>query len=339
MRSFTARNVNSMLRLVLPEFKTQGVPFPSRNGPVLRMMGPTCLTYTHPLERVCFCPIRDANPFFHLFESMWMLAGRNDVKWISFFNSGMAQYSDDGETFNAAYGHRLRHHFKIDQLNIVVNQLMADPNSRQAVAQLWDSEDLLKHTKDKACNLCLVFTNDARPGEKGLLGLTVYNRSNDAVWGTVAGANPVHMSYFQQYVADCLGWSVGDYHQITANLHYYTSLTGDKYATLMNSGLDDCDQYRNITNRPYDLMVDLIRDDWMEELNMFINKADGGQIDPLYAARIRSDFISTVLLPLYQAWVCRKDKDYQGAYTWVNECAAFDWRLACVEWMDRRDSK
>lgn len=337
MRSFTQRNVNSMLRTVLPKFRSEGVAFPSRNGPVLRMMGPTCLTYTHPLERVCFCPIRDANPFFHLFESMWMLAGRNDVKWISFFNSGMAQYSDNGETFNAAYGHRLRQHFKIDQLNIVVNQLMADPYSRQAVAQLWDSEDLLKHTKDKACNLCLVFTNDAMPGEKGKLGLTVYNRSNDAVWGTVAGANPVHMSYFQQYVADCLGWSVGEYHQITANLHYYTSLTGDKYAQLMEP-TTSCDHY-NGDIKPYAPMVDMVRDDWMEELNAFINKADGGQLDPLHAARIKSDFISTVLLPLYQAWVCRKLKDFTGARICVADCSAKDWRLACMEWMDRKDSK
>lgn len=342
MRSFTSRNVNTMLRAVLPAFKHLADPFPSRNGPVLRMMGPTALTYVKPLERVCFCEQRDANPYFHLMEAMWMLAGRNDVAWISYFNGGMVQYSDDGVTFNAAYGFRLRHHFDIDQLDSVVKILRVDPYSRQAVAQMWDSADLTKVTKDKACNLCLVFTNDAIPSQPPVLGMTVYNRSNDAVWGTVAGANPVHMSYFMEYVADCLGWKVGDYHQITANLHYYTG--NEKYDKLMDETLKTCNLYDEVTMWPnpsvaayHGKMVDLLPDEWMLELKAFCaHVCSQNALDPLYVARIRSDFISSVLAPIYMSWWYRKNDRPADGMEQLKWCAAADWRLACRQWCERR---
>lgn len=40
-------------------------------------------TYLNSTERVLFDPKRDCNPFFHFMESLWILAGRNDVAWLS----------------------------------------------------------------------------------------------------------------------------------------------------------------------------------------------------------------------------------------------------------------
>src|SRR5437667_12765939 len=78
----------------------------SRNGPVMVVDEPVIIIYTHPRERVLLNYYRDANPFFHLYESLWMLAGRNDLKSLEFFVGHMKDYSDDGLTFNGAYGHR-----------------------------------------------------------------------------------------------------------------------------------------------------------------------------------------------------------------------------------------
>src|SRR5271154_5758040 len=42
--------------------------------------------YEKPDERVLFSQTRDANPFFHFFESLWILAGREDVEFLAQFN-------------------------------------------------------------------------------------------------------------------------------------------------------------------------------------------------------------------------------------------------------------
>jgi thymidylate synthase len=126
---------------------------------------PVTVTYERPVERVLFNPARDANPFFHVFESLWMIAGRNDVKPLAYYNSKIAEIaSDDGETFNGAYGYRWRHspvgHLEyegtsiIDQLKLITNQLKQKPESRRCVLQMWGIEnDLLRidDTKDVCC--------------------------------------------------------------------------------------------------------------------------------------------------------------------------------------------
>jgi thymidylate synthase len=137
---------------------------------------------------VLFNKKRDAPCFFTLFESLWMLAGRNDVAPLDYYNSQIADIaSDDGKTFNGAYGYRWRHSTccqqeyavsdggglrkgeyvdrdelsECDQLAIIIDQLRRNPESRRCVLQMWNCEDdLLKidETKDCCCNVCVFFS-------------------------------------------------------------------------------------------------------------------------------------------------------------------------------------
>ena len=105
------RNVNEALPAALELLEKDGISETSRNGPVLRIPYPVTIAYKRPWERVLFSNARDANPYFHLFESMWMLAGRNDLGWIQQFNSRMSEFSDDGISLHGAYGYRWRKWF------------------------------------------------------------------------------------------------------------------------------------------------------------------------------------------------------------------------------------
>ena len=51
-----------------------------------------------PRRRVHLVPGRRANPFLALSESLWLLAGRNDVQALLPYNKRILDYSDDGET-------------------------------------------------------------------------------------------------------------------------------------------------------------------------------------------------------------------------------------------------
>jgi thymidylate synthase len=167
---------------------------------------------------------RDANPFFHFFESLWMLNGNNNLDFVDYF-APMRDYSDDKKTLNGAYGFRWKYYFGFDQIQFVINELEKNLYSRRAVISMWDPEDVEKRSssKDLCCNTQLYF--DVQDGfKKGLtyktLNMTVLNRSNDAIFG-LAGANAVHFSYLQEYVAKKLDLGVGSYFQISNNCHVY----------------------------------------------------------------------------------------------------------------------
>ena len=69
MKVLQVRNVHEALPRALQLLDREGIRRESRNGPVIQ--GPPVATvYMHPWERVLFWPERDANPFFHLYESL-----------------------------------------------------------------------------------------------------------------------------------------------------------------------------------------------------------------------------------------------------------------------------
>jgi hypothetical protein len=215
---FTARNHARLAPQVYQHLLNHGIKGPSRNGEVVRMPGVTTLIVERPWERVNLDPFRDCNPFFHLMESIAMLAPFNAVTFLSHFAKNMSNYSDDGTSFNAFYGTRVFETW-FDQLEVIIHTLRKDPDSRQCVALLWNPEDLLKTTKDKACNLMFIFSID----EQQRLVMTTFNRSNDAIWGILTGANVVHLSFFQEYVALALQRDMGPWTHVSNNLHVYTA--------------------------------------------------------------------------------------------------------------------
>lgn len=318
MLNIRARNVNEVFPLGLMYLREEGISRESRNGPTLEINEPVAVTYKRSDERVLFCKERDANPFFHLFESLWMLAGRDDVAFLDQFNSQMKQYSDDGERFNAAYGHRLRHFYDFDQLDVVIHRLRRDPDDRRAVLQIWVPQDLNKISKDYACNL--VITPRIRNGR---LDWTVFNRSNDFVFG-MTGANVVHMSIIQEYVARMIGVEPGSYTQITNCLHAYTE--NPVYQRVKDLPLITSDPYTTGTVKPFPLISKPII--WFNELLAWMEK-------PWSSRTYYEPFFEYIAKPLAIAF--NEHKESKNGLKYVGQIAATDWRLACTEWLERRE--
>jgi thymidylate synthase len=321
MLSIRGRNVNDIFPLGLFHLKNNGVKRDSRNGPTLEIMSPTAVQYDRPDERVLFSAERDANPFFHLFESLWMLAGRDDVEFLDEYNSQMRKYSDDGDRFNAAYGHRLRSHFGRDQIDEVITLLRRNPDDRQAVLQIWDTDDLGKETLDKACNLTIV------PRIRdGYLDWTVYNRSNDFILGAL-GANAVHMSVIQEYVASMIGVKVGRYWQISNCMHVYTELT-PHWNKCHDLPLTVDDPYKNGQVAPFPLVSN--KESWMSDLYTFME-------EPWRSVKYMDPFFNYVAKPMAMAHRAHKENKNGLYYTLAIQ--ATDWRLACQQWLEKRESK
>jgi len=200
---------------------------------------PVVFEYTCPGYCWMHIPGRRFNPFFALAEVVWILSGRNDVKWLSYFNSNVAQFSDDGVTFHGAYGDRLRKWplyggtaaNVTDQFQQVVNKLEADPYTRQAVMSLWDPDrdNELGH-RDYPCNNIVYLSL-----RDGKLDMTVVIRSNDLIWG--APYNAVQFSHIHAYIAGWLNCRIGTLTYFIQNLHFYYDLYPEALVSVENASI------------------------------------------------------------------------------------------------------
>lgn len=293
----------------------------SRNGPVLTILDPVYLTIVNPDQRVITDPVRNANPFFHLMEAIWMFAGSNDVRWLEQFNKRYRNYADlNTDTIHGAYGHRWRRHFGRDQIQRVAELLERDPLTRRAVLGMWDPTGDLDDHKDLPCNTHILF-RQTRTG----LDMTVVNRSNDLIWGML-GANVVHMTMLQELICHASGSPLGNYHVITNNLHMYTNL--ENFVQILNTSGAPYDCYLDERVRPLMMLQEhetLV--DFLHDCEAFVDK--GASVG------LRCQWFHAVVLPMYFAWHMRNISPSQATrYACVIE--ATDWRKACLEWLARK---
>ena len=320
------RNVNEAFSRVFQELKTQNLePERTRNGPAIAFPGIVTTIYDRPDERVLFHAGRDANPIFHLMESIWILAGRRDVRFLTLFNKRMSDFSDDGLTFNAAYGYRWRKHFGSDQLVEIVQTLQRDPKTRQAVLQIWDHQDLTKATKDKACNTQVIF--DTR-GD--VLNMTVFNRSNDIWWGAY-GANAVHFSMLQEFVSAATMFPLGEYRQVSNNFHLYTELYDAARYINDPPAQTDYDLYLTGEVEPYRIMDN-------SDYLLFLEDCETFCADPFKDHHYYHSFFRAVAQPMAMVSLVRKTKQGDGR-GFARQTKASDWSRAVLDWIDRREQK
>lgn len=320
MHVISVRNVNHSLVSGIKLLKEVGEPITVRGLATLEAPGPVATVYSHPNERVLFDPIRDANPFFHLMESLWILAGRDDVGWLSMFNSRIREFSDDGVKFHAPYGHRLRKHFGVDQLTEAIKLLSKDRNSRQAVLAMWaPSADLNKYSKDIPCN-----TNVYLKIREGKLNITVCCRSNDLIWGQ-SGANAVQFSVLQEYLAAGVGVEIGQYTHISDSYHVYNER--EDWKRLSKQVKAPIDLYSDGSAWPLPMFSHFTKFD--EDLKRFME----GPAKTGYW----NTFFGQVALPLWKAWFAHK-KSKEGLEH-IHACLASDWRIACEDWLKRRERR
>jgi thymidylate synthase len=315
------RNVNEVYAKGVKMILEKGEEEDSRLGRVLVAPGPVISTYYRPDERVLFTKYRDANPFFHLMEAIWMLAGEQAAKWPTYFNKQMAEYANHRGNYDGAYGYRWRRMFGKDQITEVVKELKTDPKSRRAVIGMWTPDvDLRADSKDIPCNTHIYF--DARGGQ---LNMTVCCRSNDAIWGAY-GANAVHMSILQEIVAAGVGIPLGHYRQMSNNLHIYMDIPKISYATMH---VEEDNRYTTHPESAMPLMngTDVLR--FLSECEIFLKHA---YIPLSYG----NEFLSEVCVPMYLSWVKHKELNYGAAIDYANAIGDYYWRTACLEWLTRR---
>jgi hypothetical protein len=297
----------------------------------VRLPGPFLTVYTNPLERLIFDPVRDANPFFHLIDALWLFSGSNKVDLPRTFLARITDFSDDGQTFHGAYGQRLRYAYGFDQIDEAVNILTKTPDSRQVVLSIWHPEqDLGAKTKDMPCNdmIMLDIVDDQ-------LCMTVCNRSNDVIWGAY-GANVVQFSMLQELMAAMIGVGVGPYCQMSNNFHVY--VTNPYWEAHREGKTHKWDPYQFTDCKPATLAATELeaRAVLFDSAQLAACAEAGGSFGQITWS---SPFFERTVAPMLQCYGFYKQGHLMHALNHVDEIEALDWRLACTEWLTRRYMK
>ena len=333
MHTIKVRNVHQALPEALRLLDEEGIRRNTRNGPVKVIEpGPVVTTYSHPRERVIFWPQRDANPALHLYEALWMLAGRNDVLPLLRYTKQFLMYSDDGKTLHGAYGDRWRRSFGVDQLTIIADRLRKNPEDRRCVLQTWDARvDLDRNGKDVPCNVMITFQRSSA----GCLNMVVFNRSNDIIWGAY-GANGVHLSMLQEYMTILIGCTMGTYTQVSVNWHAYEKVF-EELKDMPRSGY----LYDRMPTDPYTIGEVVTTDFTQKHLDASIMGLLQQADDPTKLFFPQMDWACTfnAVLRAHQAWC---DLPSPLRYTRALETLDLapvqnaDWIVAMREWIQRR---
>lgn len=366
------RNVCQALPEGINYLLEHGAREDSRAGPVLVAPGPVTTVYQCPRERVLTNSVRDANPFFHLYEAIWMLAGRDESASLTRYVRNFSQFAEPGGEIHGAYGRRWRSALGFDQLDVVVAKLRQDPTSRQCVIQMWEAtaggaafgegprfgehqDDLRGSWRDRPCNTHVYLR--VRPSELAIiretpteervrvlrvgervwlepvLDITVCCRSNDAVLGAY-GANAVHFSVLQEYLAARIGVGVGTYYQVSNNFHVYEAelerLRG-RAARHVDGGLME-DRYstsRIMSRSMFDAPEQIDRD-----VQKFCRWHDRGDHSP--APQYANEWFLTVATRAARSHTYFRSKEYGMATTMALAVEAPDWSTAMDEWIQRR---
>jgi hypothetical protein len=187
---------------------------------------------------------------------------------------------------------------------------------------MWDPEwDLGQDVLDVPCNLTVL----PRINE-GVLDITVFCRSNDLIWGAY-GANAVHFSVLQEYLARRLAVGIGRYYQISNNFHAYIDT------------LEKQDEFPTITNptNPYMMCKPTLlvtEPEWFDEDLKTFFELDGHRG---HGGFYHNAFFGDVAEPFFHAHRLWKEKRPSEALVFLKQMPPnCDWALAGYEWIQRR---
>ncbi|HET6483569.1 MAG TPA: thymidylate synthase [Actinoplanes sp.] len=214
-------------------------------GSLTRELAARTFRIGHPTQRYISVQGRLNSVVATVAETVWVLAGRSDLEFLSRYLPRARHFSDDGKTWRAGYGPRLRNWHGVDQLREVVELLRSDPSSRRAVISLFDPSADYTDSRDIPCNNWIHFVQ-----RSNRLDMSIAVRSNDVMWG-FSGINTFEWSVLHEVVARAIDAHVGSQHWLVSSMHLYERHF-DRAATVLRLGPGTGVYDRGATAVPYE---------------------------------------------------------------------------------------
>ena len=173
------------------------------------------LEIKHPRARLSRTETR-GKPFSCLGELLWYLSKDNRLDFIKYYLRRYAEDSEDGVRVHGGYGPRLFAQRGHNQIRNIIELLHSKPDTRRAVVQMFNAEDLAAPHIEIPCTTTLQFLV-----RDGRLHMLTTIRSNDAYMGLPHDVFCFTM--LQEIIARSLGREVGIYKHFAGSMHLYES--------------------------------------------------------------------------------------------------------------------
>jgi thymidylate synthase len=209
---FTASTLDDLCRKLFPKLLKGGYLITPSRGRALERCG-VLLELTQPRARLSRTETR-GKPFSCLGELLWYLSGDNRLDFIRYYIDSYKKETEDGETVYGGYGPRLFRQRGNNQIQNVIRLLRTGFETRRAVIQLFNAEDIARRHKEIPCTCILQFMVRRRR-----LHALVTMRSNDAYLGLPPDVFCFTM--LQELLARSLGLEPGPYKHFVGSLHLY----------------------------------------------------------------------------------------------------------------------
>jgi thymidylate synthase len=325
----TYRNAEESFMGELSEIDLTGHEISVR-GSLTRELTARTFQIVHPTERYISVQGRLNNVAATVAETVWVLAGRNDLDFLTRYLPRAPDFSDDGMTWRAGYGPRLRNWQGTDQLSEVVKLLRSDPTSRRGVIGLFDPATDFTNSRDVPCNNWIHFIQ-----RNNRLDMAIAVRSNDVIWG-FSGINTFEWSVLHEVVARAIGAHVGSQQWLVNSFHLYERHF-DRAASMLRLGPGTGVYDRGATTVTYegpweDLQDHL--DEWFRVEDM-IRQGSGDVVDAVDA--YPDPLFRTFLRVVHGYWLMRAG-NMEGARRAIDPMKGTDAGIAMGDYLARHSS-
>jgi thymidylate synthase len=208
---YSATTTDDLMRRAIGSLIKSGELISPSRGPAIELCG-VGLELVNPRARLSRSEAR-GRIFSCLGELCWYLSGSNSTAQVSYYIRAYEEESENGE-IHGGYGPRLIDWNGVNQIVGIIDTLRRKPDSRRAVVQLFDHDDLQGEHKDVPCTCTLQFL--VRHDQ---LQLISYMRSNDIYLGLPHDIFAFTM--LQELVARSLNLPMGRYLHFVGSLHLY----------------------------------------------------------------------------------------------------------------------
>lgn len=167
----------------------------------------------NPKENEIKSSFRKWNKKYAEYEWQWYLSGNPDATEIAKRAPIWLNHMDKNGLVRSNYGWQW---LRKNQLKLIIDKLIKDYNTRQAVISIYDGKEIDSYQHDTPCTLSIHFQII---NEK--LCMTVNMRSNDLWFGFCN--DQYCFSKLQEMVAKELNIKTGWYYHFTSNMHLYNN--------------------------------------------------------------------------------------------------------------------
>lgn len=172
----------------------------------------------NPMDNEINISYRNWNKSYAEYEWQWYLSGNPDASEIAKRAPIWKNHMDINNEVRSNYGWQW---LRKNQLKLITDKLIKDPNSRQAVISIYDGKEIDSYKYDTPCTLSIHFQI-----VNNLLCMTVNMRSNDLWFGFCN--DQYCFSKLQEMIANELNIKIGWYYHFASNIHLYNNFLNKK---------------------------------------------------------------------------------------------------------------